>query len=161
VDGLINRFGQPETERERPTMDQISAAVQACAALNAVEWAAERQRLKAVCGERLKIADLERINAAAAPAAERYLIADRGMVFEKQTERGTSCQTVAGWVGRVLERTSRLDDDGQVEYLTVLELTCGEETLTLHVPSELFGDPNALQRFIAGHAGETSPFAPG
>ncbi len=165
VEQLVSRFGQPETERERPTMEQISAAVTACAHLNAVEWAAERQRLKVLCGDGLKIADLDRLyreakreldrtTFAAAPATERYLMADECMVFEKQTERGTSRQIVAGWVGRVLERTSRMDDDGQVEHLTVLELICGEETLTLHVPSELFGDPNALQRFIAGHAGE-------
>lgn len=165
VEQLINRFGQPETERERPTMEQISAAVTACAHLNAVEWAAERQRLKAVCGDGLKIADLDRLyreakreldrtTFAAAPVTEQYLITDGCMVFEKQTERGTSRQTVAGWVGQVLERTSRMDDDGQVEHLTILELTCGEEILTLCVPSELFGDPNALQRFIAGHAGE-------
>ncbi len=165
VEQLVSRFGQPETERERPTMAQISAAVTACAHLNAVEWAAERQRLKVLCGDGLKIADLDRLYReakreldraafAAAPATDRYLIADGGMIFERQTERGTSRQTVAGWVGRVLERTSRMDDDGQVEHLTVLELTCGEETLKLHVPSELFGDPNALQRFIAGQAGE-------
>ncbi len=165
VEQLVSRFGQPEAERERPTMEQISAAVTACAHLNAVEWAAERQRLKVLCGDGLKIADLDRLYReakreldrvafAAAPTTERYLIADGCMVFEKQTERGTSRQTVAGWIGRVLERTSRMDDDGQVEHLTVLELTCGEETLTLHVQSELFGDPNALQRFIAGHAGE-------
>jgi Domain of unknown function (DUF927) len=165
VEQLVSRFGQLETERERPPMEQISAAVTACARLNAVEWAAERQRLKVLCGDGLKIADLDRLYRetkreldraafAAAPATERYLMADGCIVFEKQTERGTSRQTVAGWVGRVLERTSRMDDDGQVEHLTMLELTCGEETLTLQVPSELFGDPNALQRFIAGHAGE-------
>lgn len=165
VEQLVSRFGQSEMDRERPTMEQISAAVTACAHLNAVEWAAERQRLKAVCGDGLKIADLDRLYReakreldraafAATPTTERYLIADGCMIFEKQTERGTSRQTIAGWVGRVLERTSRMDDDGQVEHLTMLELTCGEETLTLHVPSELFGDPNALQRFIAGHAGE-------
>jgi len=165
VEQLVNRFGQPETERERPTMEQISEAVTACAHLNAVEWEAERQRLKVLCGDGLKIADLDRLyreakreldrtTFVAAPATERYLVADGYMVFEKQTERGTSRQTVAGWVGRVLERTSRMDDDGQVEHLTMLELNCGDEILTLHVPSELFGDPNALQRFIAGHAGE-------
>lgn len=165
VEQLVSRFGQPETERERPTMEQISDAVTACAHLNAVEWAAERQRLKVLCGDGLKIADLDRLyreakreldraTFAAAPAMEQYLIVDECMVFEKQSERGMSRQTVAGWVGRVMERTSRMDDDGQVEHLTVLELTCGEETLTLSVPSELFGDPNALQRFIAGHAGE-------
>ncbi len=165
VEQLVSRFGQPETEREHPPMEQISDAVTACAHLNAVEWAAERQRLKVLCGAGLKIADLDRLyreakreldrtTFVAAPATEHYLIADGGMVFEKQTERGTSRQAVAGWVGRVLERTSRMDDDGQVEHLTMLELTCGEETLAVHVPSELFGDPNALHRFIAGHAGE-------
>lgn len=165
VEQLVSRFGQPETDREHPTMEQISAAVTACAHLNPVEWAAERQRLKVLCGDGLKIADLDRLYReakrelaraafAGAPTTERYLMADGCMVFEKQTERGTNRQTVAGWIGLVLERTSRMDDDGQVEHLTVLELTCGEETLTLHVPSELFGDPNALQRFIAGHAGE-------
>jgi hypothetical protein len=165
VEQLVSRFRQPETERERPTIEQISAAVTTCAHLNAVEWAAERQRLKVLCGDGLKIADLDRLYreakreldraaSAAAPATERYLIAEGDTVFEKQTERGTSRQIVAGWMGRVIERTSRMDDDGQVEHLTVLELTCGEEMLTLHVPSELFGDPNALQRFIAGHAGE-------
>jgi hypothetical protein len=165
VEQLVSRFGQPETDRERPTMEQISAAVTDCAHLNAVEWATERQRLKAVCGDGLKIADLDRLyreakreldrtTFVAAPVTEQYLITDGCMVFEKQTERGTSRQTVAGWIGRVLERTSRMDDDGQVEHLTMLELTCGEEMMTLPVPSELFGDPNALQRFIAGHAGE-------
>jgi len=165
VEQLVSRFGQSEIDRERPTMAQISAAVTACAHLNAVEWAAERQRLKVLCGDGLKIADLDRLYReakreldrtafAAVPAMEQYLIVDGCMGFEKQTERGVSRQTVAGWVGRILERTSRMDDDGQVEHLTVLELTCEEETLTLHVPSELFGDPNALQRFIAGHAGE-------
>ena len=165
VEQLVSRFGQPETERERPTIEQISAAVTVCANLNAVEWAAERQRLKVLCGDGLKIADLDRLyreakreldrtTFATAPVTEQYLTADGCMIFEKQTERGTSRQTVAGWAGRVLERTSRMDDDGQVEHLTVLELSCGEETLTLNVPSELFGDPNALQRFIAGHAGE-------
>ncbi len=165
VEQLVSRFGQSETEREHPTMEQISAAVTACAHLNPVEWAAERQRLKMLCGDGLKIADLDRLYReakreldraafAAAPAMEQYLITDGCMVFEKQTERGTSRQTVAGWVGRALERTSRMDDDGQVEHLTVVELICGEETLMLHVPSEFFGDPSALQRFIAGHAGE-------
>ncbi|MCA0453926.1 MAG: DUF927 domain-containing protein [Chloroflexi bacterium] len=164
VEQLVSRFGQQEMERERPTMEQISAAVTACAHLNAVEWAAERQRLKVLCGDGLKIADLDRLyreakrtsdrNSFATLATEQYLIVDGSIVFEKQTERGINRQIVAGWIGRVLERTSRMDDDGQVEHLTSLELTCGEETLTLHVPSELFGDPNALQRFIAGYAGE-------
>jgi hypothetical protein len=165
VEQLVNRFGQSEVKHERPAMEQISDAVTACAHLNAVEWSAERQRLKVLCGDGLKIADLDRLyreakreldraTFATVPTTERYLNVDGCMVFEKQTERGTSRQTIAGWVGRVLERASRMDDDGQVEHLTALELTCGEEMLTLHVPSELFGDPNALQRFIAGHAGE-------
>ncbi|MBA3873623.1 MAG: DUF927 domain-containing protein, partial [Anaerolineae bacterium] len=166
VEQLVNDFGQKETGRDRSNMDQISSAVTACAPLNAVEWAAERQRLKVLCGDGLKLADLDRLYrqakrskarlaSAAAPAAEAYLIVDGSMVFEKQSERGTSRQTIAGWTGRILERTSRMDDDGQVEHLTNLELSCDEERLSITVPSELFGDPNALQRFIAGHAGES------
>ncbi len=166
VEDLIGRFGQPEMERERPTMEQITVAVTACSHLNAIEWAVERQRLKGLCSDGLKIADLDRFYReakraanrsafAGAPVTERYLTVDGQMVFEKQTERGISRQVVAGWSGRVLERTSRMDDDGQIEHLTSLELSCGEEILKVNVPSELFGDPNALQRFIAGHAGES------
>lgn len=159
---LVSRFGQPEKDRDRPTMDQISAAVTACAHLNPVEWAAERQQLKVLCGDGLKITDLDRLyreskrrlERTSLTPSEQYLATEGQMVFEKQTERGIHRQIVAGWLGRVLERISRMDDDGQVEHLTVLELCCGEERLTLNVPSELFGDPNGLQRFIARYAGE-------
>jgi hypothetical protein len=159
---LVSRFGQPEKDRDRPKMDQISDAVTACAHLNPVEWAAERQQLKVLCGDGLKITDLDRLyreskrrlERTSLTPSEQYLVTEGQMVFEKQTERGMHRQIVAGWLGRVLERISRMDDDGQVEHLTVLELCCGEERLTLNVPSELFGDPNGLQRFIARYAGE-------
>jgi hypothetical protein len=54
----------------------------------------------------------------------------------------------------VVERTSRIDDDGQVEHLVRLELSREGKTQPLIVPSELFGDANALQRHIARQAGE-------
>jgi hypothetical protein len=51
----------PDQRRERPTAEQIAEAVQACAHLNAVEWAEERQRLKSVCGDGLRLVDLDRV----------------------------------------------------------------------------------------------------
>src|SRR5690606_883232 len=51
-------------------------------------------------------------------------------------------------------RVSQVNDDGQVEHVTVLELKNDHQTLTLQVPSEMFGDDAALRRFIAGRAGE-------
>lgn len=165
IDDLVSRFGYHSPEREQPGLELISTAVTACAPLNAVEWAVERQRLKALCGDTLKTADLDRLYrearrhqeravSASASTGDSYLIVDSSMVFERQTERGTSRQVIAGWVGRILGRTSRIDDDGRIEHLTTLELTCGDERITLTVPSDLFGDLNALQRFIAGQAGE-------
>ncbi|MCA9911970.1 MAG: DUF927 domain-containing protein, partial [Anaerolineae bacterium] len=55
---------------------------------------------------------------------------------------------------QVVERTSRIDDDGQVEHLVKLELSRDGKVQSLIVPSELFGDANGLQRHIARQAGE-------
>ncbi|MEO1647130.1 MAG: hypothetical protein AAFR67_18230, partial [Chloroflexota bacterium] len=49
-----------EQQTERPTNEQIVAAVDACLDLNAVEWAEQRQHLKAICGDGLKISDIGR-----------------------------------------------------------------------------------------------------
>ena len=152
--------------RDKLDPQQIIAAVEACARLNAIEWAEERTRLKSLCGDGLKISDLdrmyrqarrqlERANLAEIEKAERYVLIDGGMVFEKLTERGASRQRIATWSGKVIERISRVDDDSQVEHLTKLELAGDEEHITLTVPSELFGDPNALHRAIAGRAGKS------
>jgi hypothetical protein len=48
VSQLVSRFAV-EQQTERPTTEQIVAAVEACIHLNPVEWAEERQRLKAAC----------------------------------------------------------------------------------------------------------------
>lgn len=152
----------PDQRRERPTAEQIAEAVQACAHLNAVEWAEERQRLKSVCGDGLRLVDLDRVYREARrslerqslPSEDRYLIADGCILYEKVTERGVNRQRVADWTAQVVERTSRIDDDGQVEHLVRLELSREGKTQPLTVPSELFGDANALQRHIARQAGE-------
>jgi len=152
----------PDQRRERPTAAQIAEAVQACAHLNAVEWAEERQRLKAICGDGLRLVDLDRVYREARrslerqslPSEDRYLIADGCILYEKVTERGVNRQRVADWMAKVVERTSRIDDDGQVEHLVRLELSREGKTQPLVVPSELFGDANALQRHIARQAGE-------
>ncbi|MFW5692384.1 MAG: DUF927 domain-containing protein [Chloroflexota bacterium] len=152
----------PDQRPERPTAEQIAEAVQACAHLNAVEWAEERQRLKSICGDGLRLVDLDRVYREARrslerqslPSEDRYLIADGCILYEKVTERGVNRQRVADWTAQVVERTSRIDDDGQVEHLVRLELSREGKTQPLIVPSELFGDANALQRHIARQAGE-------
>ena len=152
----------PDQRQERPTAEQIAEVVRACAHLNAVEWAEERQRLKSVCGEGLRLVDLDRLYREARrdlerqslPSEDRYLVVDGCIVYEKVTERGVSRQKITDWTAQVVERSSRIDDDGQVEHLVKLELSRLGKTQPLVVPSELFGDANALQRHIARQAGE-------
>ena len=138
--------------------------VQACAALDPLEWAEERKRLKAVCGDTFRVEDLnsmykqarrtlERSQQPELSNAPRYVETEGGMIFEKTTERGTTRQTVAEWNGRVVEWVTQVNDDGQSEHVMRLHLRHDSHTTTLDVPSELFGDPNALQRFIAQKAG--------
>lgn len=161
VTQLVSSY-TPDQHRERPTAEQIAEAVQACAHLNAVEWAEERQRLKSVCGDGLRLVDLDRVYREARrnlkrqdlQSEDRYLIADGCIFYEKVTERGVNRQRIADWSAQVVERTSRIDDDGQVEHLVKLELSRDGITQPLIVPSELFGDANALQRHIARQAGE-------
>jgi hypothetical protein len=74
------------------------------------------------------------------------------MIFEKTTERGTTRQIVAEWNGRVVEWIIQVNDDVQSEHVMRLQLRHDAHSTTLDVPSELFGDPNALQRFIAQKA---------
>jgi hypothetical protein len=164
VDTLVSRYSRDSAEPERPTVEQVREAVSACAALDPLEWAEERKRLKAVCGDTFRVEDLnsmykqarhelERSQQPDMTNAPRYVEKDGGMVFEKTTERGTTRQTVAEWNGRVVEWVTQVNDDGQSEHLMRLHLRHAAHSTTLDVPSELFGDPNALQRFIAQKAG--------
>jgi hypothetical protein len=164
VDQLVSRFGASERQ-DQPTPEQIAAAVQACAHLGAIEWGVQRQRLKALCGDGLRLSDLDRQYRQARKALEgarrkeydenEEYYADEGrMVYRRETYRGPVEKTVAAWEGRVKERISQINDDGQVEHVTALELRNDHQTLTLQVPSEMFGDDAALRRFIAGQAGE-------
>ena len=164
VDQLVSRFGAHERE-DQPTPEEIAAAVGACAHLGAIEWGMQRQRLKALCGDGLRLSDLDRQYRQARKALERErreeydeseeYYADEGrMVYRRETVRGPVEKTVAAWEGRVRERISQVNDDGQVEHVTALELRSEQQTLTLNVPSEMFGDDAALRRFIAGQAGE-------
>jgi len=162
VERLVSRYSHQNEVQERPSFAQIAETVQACAGMNPVEWAETRHRLKSVCGEGLKVADLDRMyrearrERSAAPhgeGAERYAERDGGMVYEKENERGLSRLTVADWTGRVLEWMMQVDDDGQIDRQMRLQLMNSTYSTTIDVPDELFGDPNALARFIAGKAG--------
>ncbi|HML23756.1 MAG TPA: primase C-terminal domain-containing protein [Aggregatilinea sp.] len=164
VDRLVSTFGAQD-QPNQPKPEQIAAAVQACAHLEAVEWAVQRQKLKGVCGNGVRLTDLDRQYRQARKALERervqdydeseeYYADEERMVYRRDTYHGPVEKTVAAWVGRVKERISQVNDDGQVEHVTALELRNDHQTLTLNVPSEMFGDDAALRRFIAGQAGE-------
>jgi len=164
VDQLVGQFGERERE-EQPAPEQIAAAVKACAHLDEVEWAGQRQRLKRVCGSGVRLTDLDRLYRKARKALERERGQDNGeneayvevegrMVLRREAGRVSVEKTVAAWVGHVVERVSQVNDDGQIEHVTTLELRSDQQTVTLPVPSELFGDDAALRRYIAGRAGE-------
>lgn len=164
VEQLVSRVGAHERE-DQPTPEEIAAAVGACAHLGAIEWGVQRGRLKALCGDGLRLTDLDRQYRQARKALEREqrqdydeseeYYADEGrMVYRRETYRGPVERLVAAWEGRVKERISQINDDGQVEHVTALELRNDHQTVTLNVPSEMFGDDNSLRRFIAGQAGE-------
>lgn len=164
IDQLASQFGA-EKQRDQLSPEQIAEAVKACAHLEAVEWAAQRQRLKGLCGSGVRLSDLDRQYRQARKALERerrqgydeseeYLEDAGRMVYRHSTYRGTVERTVAAWVGRVTERVSQVNDDGQIEHVAALELRSDQQTVTLHVPSEMFGDDVALRRTIAGRAGE-------
>jgi hypothetical protein len=164
VGDLVSRYGAAE-DNDPPTPEQIAEAVKACAHLDAVEWAVQRQRLKAVCGNGLRVSDLERQYRQARKALERerrqevdtneeYYEDEGRIVYRHETYRGPVERTVAPWTARVTERISQVNDDGQIEHVTALELKNEYQTLTLPVPSEMFGDDGALRRYIAGRAGE-------
>jgi hypothetical protein len=125
VNDLVSRFSKPEAISEQPTPEQIAAAATACAHLNPVEWAVERQRLKAVCGNSgLKATDLDRMYRQAQRALhtaqmsqerklnmEHYLIIDNYMVYRRQTMRGIVDEVITPWTARVVEGISQINDD--------------------------------------------------
>jgi hypothetical protein len=164
VEQLVSRYSRPADAHDRPSAAQIAETVHACAGMNPVAWAQARQRLKAVCADGLRVADLDRMyrearrqharaNAPQRSDDVRYVERDGGMVFERETERGVTRQVIADWTGRVLEWRAQIDDDGQVERQMRLQLTHPTDATTIDAPDELFGDPHALARFIAGKAG--------
>ncbi len=164
VDRLVSRYGMTE-KQDQPTSEQIAEAVKACAHLEAIDWAVQRQRLKDLCGREVRLSDLDRQYRQARKTLEReriqdyteretYFEANGSMIYHRETYRGPVEKTVAAWSGCVVERISQVNDDGQMEHITALELRNEQQTVTLQVPSEMFGDDAALRRFIAGRAGE-------
>jgi hypothetical protein len=129
---LVSKFGVTDRE-EQPTPEQIAAAVQAYAHLGAIEWGVQRKRLRTLCGDGLRLSDLDRQYQQARKALERErrqeyneseeYYADEGrMVYRRDTHRGPVEKMVAAWEGRVVEHISQINDDGQVEHVTALEL---------------------------------------
>ncbi|MCB9451457.1 MAG: DUF927 domain-containing protein [Anaerolineaceae bacterium] len=163
VDQLVSQF-EMEQKTERPTSDQIGAAVEACIHLNPVEWAEERQRLKTVCGDGLKIGDIDRLYKEKKRASfqqreqeyfdtESYLLRDGKIIYRKESYRRTLEKTVVDWTATALYQTCQVDDDGKEAHTTALELRRGDFVKKLDVPGEVFVDDVALRRFIGANAG--------
>jgi hypothetical protein len=168
VTAIVQRYKRDEPQDDdQERVEEISETIRECAKLDPVEWAAERKRLKAICGDELRLADLDRMyrearrehakaqQLAEAASAEEYVEIDGAMVHIKQSHRGTYHQVVADWVGRVTEWVTRTNDEEETEHVMRLRLQHGDRITTIDVPSELFGDAKALQRFIAQKAGGT------
>lgn len=160
---LVGQY-QVEQKPERPTTAQIVEAVEACVHLNSVEWAEERQRLKAVCGDGLKISDIDRLYKEKKKAVERqhqqeyvdsesYLMFDGKIIYRKETYRGTMEKTVTDWSATALYQTCQIDDDGKEAHVTTIELQRGSSVKKLDIPGEVFVDDVALRRFIGASAG--------
>src|SRR5690606_12046062 len=158
VSQLVDRYGQRQKTVDRPTTDEIVQAVEACLHLNAVEWAEQREKFKAITGEGLKISDIDRLYKEKKKAVEReqqaslvdteeYINLDGHMIYRKHTHRGTMQKIIASWQARILERIKRMDDDGKHERMARVEVEAHGQSEILEIPSELFGDANALQRF--------------
>jgi len=163
ISQLVERF-EIEQKTERPTTQQIVEAVEACIHLNPVEWAEERQRLKAVCGDGLKIGDIDRLYKEKKRASfqqreqeyldtESYLLRDGKIIYRKESYRGTLEKTVVDWTATALYQTCQVDDDGKEAHTTALELRRGEFLKKLDVPGDVFVDDVALRRFIGANAG--------
>ncbi len=160
---LIDRLVDAEN-KGKPTPSQIAAAVEACIHLNPVEWAAERQRLKSICGDGLKIGDIDRLYKEKKRASlrqqeedyhetEAYLIRADRIIYHKETYHGTLEKTVTDWLATALHQTCQIDDDGKEAHTTTLELRRGDATKKLEVPGDIFVDDVALRRFIGTNAG--------
>jgi hypothetical protein len=163
VQQLVGQY-QVEQKPERPTTAQIVEAVEACVHLNSVEWAEERQRLKAVCSDGLKISDIDRLYKEKKKAVERqhqqeyvdtesYLMLDGKIIYRKETYRGTMEKTVTDWSATALYQTCQIDDDGKEAHVTTIELQRGSSVKKLDVPGDVFVDDVALRRFIGSSAG--------
>ncbi len=150
--------------RERPTAAQIVDTVKACATLNAVEWAEERQRLKSLCGDGLKMSDLDRIYRETKRELKRhqqqnygenegYFIKDGCIIYRKETYQGPIEKAVTDWTAEALHQTCRIDDDGRETHVTTIELRRGDTMKQLDVPGEVFVDDLALRRFVGATAG--------
>ncbi len=163
VQQLVGQY-QVEQKPERPTTAQIVEAVEACIHLNPIEWAEERQRLKNVCGDGLKISDIDRLYKEKKKAVERqqqqeyvdtesYLMLDGKIIYRKETYRGTMEKTVTDWAATALYQTCQIDDDGKELHVTTIELQRGSSSKKLDIPGDVFVDDIALRRFIGASAG--------
>ncbi len=164
VSQLVDRYDTQQKSVERPSTAEIIEAVEACAHLNVVEWAEQREKFKALTGDGLKISDIDKLYREKRKTIERqrqqeyvdtesYLLLDGKIVYRKETYRGVMERTVTDWAATALYQTCQVDDDGKEAHVTTIELQRGSAVKKLEVPGEVFVDDVALRRFIGANAG--------
>ena len=163
VSQLVGQY-QAESQLEHPKSEEIIEAVEACAHMNSVEWAEQRERFKTLTGNGLKISDIDRLYRDSKKQLEReirqsyvdtesYVLLDGRIVYRKETYRGILEKTVADWSASALYQTCQVDDDGNEVHVTTVELHRGDSIKKLDVPSDVFVDDMGLRRYIGANAG--------
>ena len=165
VSELVEQYGVQQSEVQRPSVEELTEVIDVCAqSMNALEWAEQRLKFKTITGDGLRITDIDRLYRQKRKEIERerqqnyvetegYLVSDNKMIYRKETYKGPVEKTVADWTAEVLYQTCQIDDDGQENHVTRVELQRGEYTKALEIPGEVFVDDVALRRYVGSSAG--------
>ena len=165
VTELVEQYGSQQKDVKRPSVDELSDVITECAeTMNALQWAEQRDRFKSFTGDGLRISDIDRVYREKRKAVEResqqnyietecYFVSEEKMVYRKDTYKGPLEKTVADWTATVLYQTCQIDDDGQENHVTKVELKRASSTKVLEIPGDIFVDDVALRRFIGTNAG--------
>ena len=167
ISDMVSRYKQSQAEEAHPPVEEVRDVVKACADLDPLAWAVERQRLKSLCGQGIKTADLDRMyrqsqrempsrhtHTERSEDMEHYFESDGRMIYRYHTNRGPVDKVIADWTGRIRERVTCISDEGEQDHELVLELCAGSHVRVITVPGDVFGDEMSLRRFLTGKAGE-------
>ncbi|MEL6526926.1 MAG: hypothetical protein AAFQ07_14575, partial [Chloroflexota bacterium] len=117
VSELVEQYGTPQTDLQRPSVEELTEVIGVCAqSMNPLEWAEQRLKFKMLTGDGLRITDIDRLYRQKRKEIERerqqnyvetegYLVSDNKMIYRKETYKGPVEKTVADWTAEVLYQT--------------------------------------------------------